>query len=296
MRVLKLSMKSVAVIIACFAVTAVFTSCKKDGVYNPSKKISKIYTQKSGAAKELEAIYKWDGNKLDRITSPDGSYFTKFSYDGNRVSKITDSDGDWTYSFSYNGSKFEKVERTSKYYSTVYKPTYKGSNIEKLEVTRTYLQGGDDDADYYSSSKANESIARIALELFVPFLKEDRNVTHKSRKAGNVEIWTYTYTWKGGNIIKEVYESTSSDNKVYTTTTEYKEYDNKKNPFYGFVGVGDYVSSKNNCKKEEQTDNGGRITEIEYEYIYSGSYPTECIETESSGSSKTRSTTLIEYE
>ena len=104
-----MNLKNVATIIACFAVIGVFTACKKDGVYNPSKKISKIYYQNAGSGKTLSAIYEWDKNKLMKIKAPSGTYFTLFEYDGNRVTKIADSDGDWTARVTYDGSKFDKL-------------------------------------------------------------------------------------------------------------------------------------------------------------------------------------------
>ena len=296
MKFFRLNLKNVAVISACFAVTAALTSCQKDGVYHPGKKISKVYSQRPGEGKELDEIYKWDGNKLDKVTNADGSWFMKFSYDGNRVSKITDNDGDYTVTFSYSGSKYDKIELVAKGYNVVWKPTYKGSNIIKIERTETYLGSK-------SNAELQEKAAILAaVELFLPVpIRENENEAilksaQKERKAGNVSVETYTYTWKGSNITKMEHEWTSSyDSKVYTSTTDYKEYDKKKNPFYGYVDE-DMISSKNNCLKEEYTSSGGSVAEYEYEYIYKGSYPTECTTTYTSGSYKGKYITIYEYE
>ena len=78
-------MKKSIIFCFCVALVALFISCdKKEGVYNPSKKIQKIYTVEDGD-KELSEVWHWDGKVLTSIDYIDDMYATTatFSYDKN---------------------------------------------------------------------------------------------------------------------------------------------------------------------------------------------------------------------
>ena len=106
----KVTLKLTALCMALFFVFA-FSSCEKDGVYNPSKKISKIYTQGTGGQKYLSQVWSWDKNKLAKVEHYWGNtfgYSSTYVYDKNRLSEIRDSDGDYL-KIEYSGSNYDKA-------------------------------------------------------------------------------------------------------------------------------------------------------------------------------------------
>ncbi|MBP5728020.1 MAG: hypothetical protein J6Y48_13195, partial [Clostridia bacterium] len=149
-------MKRTALLLAILLpVAASFTSCKKDGVYNPKQKISRIYRQGSGqnTEKQLVELWNWDGKKLSSITYYDRSGemegTEKFSYDGKRLSRIDyiSDFGDGSYLlFTYDGRKLDKVEvyALGNLVGTL-KYTYDGNKISKMDGTDMYIEEDYDD-------------------------------------------------------------------------------------------------------------------------------------------------------
>ena len=109
-------MKKTIMLTALAAVVCFLGACKKEGVYNPSEKISKIYKSSTyvsqyydgstwrdanneSSPKRLVEAWNWDGKKLMSIDSYnlDGTVeadeTVKFEYDGKRLTKITDVTG-----------------------------------------------------------------------------------------------------------------------------------------------------------------------------------------------------------
>ena len=81
-----------------------FTSCQKDGVYTPKKKISEIYYKYSSGNKTLEERWHWNGNLLEKVQyfwgGENGTVFYK--YEKKRLIEITD--GTESYKFIYDRS------------------------------------------------------------------------------------------------------------------------------------------------------------------------------------------------
>jgi hypothetical protein len=109
---------------------------------------------------------------------------------------------------------------------------------------------------------------------------------HKNQKAQRI-IYSITYTWKGDNVEKEVWESTGEDGNVDVETYIYT-YDKKKNPYYGLFADGDEVDvsnlSKNNITAVTLSyynyDNILVETSISSDYVYKDNFPTQCSSTE----------------
>jgi hypothetical protein len=250
-----------------------FTSCKKDGVYHPKKKISKIFNQRSGYNKTLDETWTWDKNQLSKIDYGKGSY-QKFEYDKKRISKIIDSDGEYMR-FIYDGSKISRIE----YYdedNTLdlnIKFEHKGNKISK--ITEEYYYN----YDPYSSKSAKKktSILRFILPEKIAGDIAAFKSQKKNRKAIETDISTYVLTWKGDNIEKIVYENIDEeDHEVHAVTYKYT-YDKKKNPFCEFLYEwGDPLgSSKNNVTKESVVDSDNYFWECESSYTYDKNYPKE---------------------
>lgn len=250
--------------VALFALA--FTSCHKDGVFNPKKKISRVFTQYNGGNKTLEATYIWNKNKLDKIDYGDG-YFAYFKYDGKRVSQI--SLESTVLNFTYNGAKLSKVELSYRgQLATSIEVTHNGNKITKLSIT-----------EYESDYKGTKNIicAGLCLRGILPANTCDNLVEKQiqAKESGGKGTYNSTIEFKydGWNIIEERWVE---DNEVYNYT-----YDKGNNPFFGLLGdIGEgsdyveYLESKNNIEKVSNTYNGN-YSESSFSYSYDGKWPTE---------------------
>jgi hypothetical protein len=267
------------------------TSCKKDGVYNPKKKISKIFYQYSGGTKQLNETWTWDKNKLSKIDYGSG-YYERFEYDKNQISKIIDSDGDYQ-KFTYDGSKINKIEF---YYGNTlyeaYKFEHNGNKISKITIEEY------DYDDYEYASKSIKNSKRNILRFILPEQfceKIEKSLSQKkNRKAMETYTTTLKLTWKGNNVEEIVYED-MYDNELYAETSKYT-YDKKKNPFDGLLSEIEDSFSKNNVTKMTTTDTDNNYWEYEYSYSYDGNFPKEVTQIYRSGSYTNTSMTYYEYE
>ena len=105
-------LKKSLIYLSCFALLACFASCNKteDGVYNPSKKIHKIYEVNENGEATLSQDWHWDG---DMLTSIDNYYALltltdHFTYDDQ--SRLTRIDNGSSHSeFFYDGKELRTV-------------------------------------------------------------------------------------------------------------------------------------------------------------------------------------------
>lgn len=247
--------------VALFAFAS--TSCHKDGVFNPKKKISRLFYQSNGGDKSLVATYIWNKNKLDKIDYGGGN-FTYYTYDGKKVSKITT--GSSVANFTYDGAKLSKVEVSYEgQLETSVAVTHDGNKISKLVITE------------YESDKDAQNIVHTGLSLrgILPATACDNLIEKQiqAKESGRKGTYTYTVEFKydGWNIIEERWVES---NDIYAYT-----YDKCNNPFFGLFGGegGDYVEyleSKNNIEKVSNTYDGG-YSESSFQYSYDGKWPTE---------------------
>ncbi|MDR2835616.1 MAG: hypothetical protein LBV69_05380 [Bacteroidales bacterium] len=252
--------------IATFVVAV--SSCKKEGVYQPKQKISKIFNQSQGSSKNLNQRWTWDGKNLAKIQDGDGNLVATFSYDGKKLTKITGSDGE-TMTFTYDGKKITKVE--GKYngilFST-YDIKHNKSKISSITMTEYFI-----DANYKST------LTTIVFPQFASLI-ENRAKAGNIAKASSSYSITIDFTWDGDNISKEKYteiEDGETDETEYT----YK-YDKKKNPLYNFFGgveVNASCLSENNIISSEGIG-AGYNTSTEFSIIYDGKYPIEIMQTQ----------------
>lgn len=287
-------------ILLCVIALISFTSCKKDGVYNPKKKIKYIFFESSGnSGKELEQTWTWDKNKLSKIDYGAGLYF-RFNYDGKRVSEIINSNGGTT-TFSYDGSKYDKI--VNKYISiydedwytytytstTIYQFEYDGNKAEKVTITNNWESKMEFDYKGGASKKINKKeIDPMQFILPEHTCKNIAKIQAKQRKNtksdSGSDTYTISYTWKGNNIEKEVWEYLE-DGAIFTETHTLT-YDNKKNPFYGLFTENEsnlMGFSKNNPTKITYIDSDNDYEAIDLNYKYDGNFPIECVMKEEGG-------------
>jgi hypothetical protein len=264
------------------------TCCHKEGVYNPSKKISKIYYQTSTGVKTLSQTWSWEKNKLVRIDYSGGSFIT-LEYDKSRLSKITYSGGAYQ-EFEYDGSKLTAINEytANRLFDGSYSFEHDGSKISEM----TY-------EEYYDASKSkaieasDKSLMASTLRFILPVpLSDDNSLpTQKIRKAG-VYRYVVTFTWKGGNV--ESITESSTDSQVASTTTY--TYDKKKNPYCdALMDIGVSSLSKNNILSVRYSNS---VSNYAYSYTYDGNVPTERngVYTYSTGTSMNSSTSVTYYE
>lgn len=272
--------------VAALVLVFAFTSCQKEGVYNPSKKIDRIYrsyTSKSETyingswqtvsntekAKYISEVWTWDGKLLKEIKhyASDGNLTTtlQFSYDGKRISTITAANSQ--YKFHYDGNKMKSIEHISG--NTIEEKmeiVHDGNTISKIKVT-----------GYYDDDKKGRDIMPIeVLRFIIPnaesasFEKVMARMQKISEMKGEYTL-TESLEWDGKNVKKV----TVSYDQTETYYIEY-QYDDKKNPFYGLFNMEDLGGteflSKNNIKSEREID-GNEIYETNYNYTYDGKYP-----------------------
>ena len=122
-------MKKILTIFAIACVALVFAGCQKDGVYNPSKKISKIYYTSTSGVKSLKQIWTWNGKLLDKIDYYDGGSIYKtynFTYDGKRLTRMSNYANNRYIEYKYDGSHLSEANVfSSGSLEYIYKFTYK---------------------------------------------------------------------------------------------------------------------------------------------------------------------------
>lgn len=270
----------------CIAVVALFAACKDpDGVYNPSKKIQKIYTVENGE-QQLQQVWQWSGNLLSSIEENYGytTLKTTFTYDSkNRLSTIESmgSRGE----VSYDGNKLDDIKF---YYGSEeiakYDFDYKGGKISEIEM-EIY--------DLWDKSAANP--LRYLLPEVYPVVSDFVQNRQSDIKGDKIKMKLY---WKGNNV--KTIELTETGDITYSSTTDCL-FDNKSNPFYGCVSemgsdiIGNFFLNKNNIVTMT-TLAGGSTSEVKNTYEYDGNYPVKVTSKTTDWEGTETSTVIYEYE
>ena len=267
-------MKRMTVVFIAIIVAFAFSSCEKGqlGVYNPKKKIHKVY-KLVDSEKQLAETWNWDNDKLKWVDIHVGDGFSAtdiFEYDGNFMSKITRSVSvpplviplvNETF-LTYDGKKLVGIN--SKLNGVTIMDIaliYKGNKVSQMGITSPIFEEID---------KAFPSLRYVLPAQIFDIAKE----THKSMtKTSPVEYDAIVFlTWEKDNFVKAVTQSQTMEG-----VTEYS-YDNMNNPFYGLVVGGSTNGfTKNNMTKLVSTQNNYPNSKYEqtYTYKYENNYPIE---------------------
>lgn len=260
--------KFLPLLIAALAIISFsFTSCQKEGVYHPKKKISKIYHQSSGGIKSLSQMWTWDGKQLKKIDHFNGGsifWSENFSYDKNRLKRVEDYEYNEYTEFKYDGNHLSKSSSYSD--GSVVEELafhYDGNKMSKIDYT-SY------DYDYKAKSRVNP------LRYILPEATAERVYTSIQKKSASQKTTIYTATmkleWEGKNISKLTISYSDGDVEEYS----YK-YDDKLNPYKGFWSLGadevGYMQSHNNVT-EETYRCGADVNICTCTYEYDGKFPT----------------------
>ena len=300
-------MKKNIVFCLCVAVIALFSACNKDpeGIYNPSKKIQKVYTIEDGA-QLLSELWHWDGDLLKSYDKYYGMefYTTSFTYDNtNRVIAMDDNGSH--AEFIYEGKKIKKIVITSLLNNSeaaYYEFEHKGNKMSqiKMNINIDWDDIWGDDWDW----KAQSIIA--PLRLLVPEITSSvKSVVKNCSKDAKGEEVVFDLHWKGDNV-KTMDVSYAGYLGMVKETVELT-YDNKINPLRGLIGmlgsdaVANLFVNKNNPLTIVTNVNGSVPFDNQtYTYEYEDDYPVKVtrVDVENPGTAYETTdtyTTIYEY-
>lgn len=259
-------MKKVTVFLStifAIAIVAVsFSSCGEEpGIYEPKKKISKVYEQKEGRDEYLVQDWLWNGNKLASITYYYRGEFDgkdEYTYEGDRIVKIEDN---WEYyaEFYYLNKKFDKI----KYYNP--------NNSLSVEITFQYDGKKVSVITFRNYDLDKNVISMISRSMMDYLLPEEgiKMVVEKLTNQADKFTLILDLSYKGDNLSLISLDS----EPIYT----FEDYDNNYNVFYNFFPFSAYyedininIYSKNNPRKviNEYYDEITTFT-----YTYDGKFP-----------------------
>ena len=273
-------MRKSIVFCICFAVVASFTACNKnkEGVFNPSKKIQKIYSVSDDGEKELKEVWNWDGKLLSSIVDVDDDYTSSFSYDKKkRLVAINTKDSH--SEFTYDGDYLLRVVTTAS-------GEVSGTGTidfvhENGKISEMKLDIAGFDLDLFKKSIANPM--RFVFPEAIPAVESAMKECSKGAK--NTQL-TVKLNWTGDNVSTMQIVSNVPVLGTITLTTDLT-YDTKNNPTYGsFASITSAASeifflNKNNPVTKKTTVQSSTMNltleSAEYSYEYESNYPTKVI-------------------
>lgn len=270
--------KSAFLTIVIIAFAIIFSSCYKEGVYNPKQKISKIYEQsyfgleKILSPKELSESWTWDGNLLVKIEyGPDGEWYQILEYDGKQISKITNYyneaiEGYMTY--TYEKSILQKIEYFEGSTRTLLAEiSHDGKKISKIDITEYYDYI--EEENYINKNKTQKENTLKLMHLFIS--QRNLHAIQKNRHKIMSTNYTINYTYDGDNVIKEEYRYDDGSIETISYT-----YDDKFSPYYNYMNSECPVNGKNNILTMlQQVYYGGFQDSFSgtFTYEYDGKWP-----------------------
>lgn len=266
-------MKKSIIFCLCVALVALFISCdKKEGVYNPSKKIQKIYTVEDGD-KELSEVWHWDGKVLTSIDYIDDMYATTatFSYDKNNRIIAMDADGAHS-EFIYDGKYIKKIETT--YEGVVVSTTefdHQNGKISEMRLTDVFMN------DLVWDKMLLVNPMRYIIPEAFPVVEKTMKKCAKAKSNDQIVI---KLNWKGDNVNSMEITSSIWGGQIMTEHVDLT-FDNMNNPMYGLFSLtGSDVATnlfvnKNNPLTMKYTYMGQEIGKMNYTYEYENKFPTK---------------------
>ena len=286
------------------SLACLFAACKKDGVYNPKEKISKIYESSEHYSafywysgedlyydtnihpKTITEQWTWDGKKLASIEYLDGdekddSFICVFQYDGNRVDKVVNKSNPNNFlQFVYDGKKLQRMEV---YYNGV-KSSYVGFTYDGNKLSSIRYPVG----DKKSNAKQMKMLERFVMRSVFSDAKvadrvlaaADKAVARRAKSLDEDCYADISVEWDGKNISKMTIPFSDGDKTEYAFV-----YDDKNNPMKGLYAniflQGSELAlfqfgNKNNITQISWTyyENGKSETGTEnFLYTYDGKWP-----------------------
>ena len=267
-------MKKNIIFCLCVTIIALFASCNKDpdGVYNPAKKIHKIYEVNDVYGTYVSEVWNWNGNQLASINRYDHRgdlYATNtYQYDGDRLITIRNISSYATLNYKENKIDCINVYLTGKNAPiAVYSFQYKGNKLSHL------LTIVDDNQFSLLDKKSLVNPLKFILPEVCASVEK---LIEKSENESKGEVTiTMDFTWTGKNITS-VETNMVSDHSASSDVTKCT-FDHKQNPVEGFLGSlfgsGNLYCNQNNLLSATTTSFGTPFLTTTYDYEYEGNYP-----------------------
>lgn len=284
-------MKHISMALATLAIAVSFCSCnkEKEGTYTPEQKLATVYVEEtdneSGEwtthGRFMTEKYAWEDDRLTSI-----SYFHKgtptvvetFNYDkNNRITGSTYSGSGYTsdcYSeYIYSGKKLSTIN--------IY---YKGRLSETYKFTHTNGKITHIDMELGQSSNEKQLLTINPLRHILPQQATeilDHVLYTQKNNSKNDFSYSFDLVWDKDNIAS--LRADLMDQSIKLSYT----YDNKNNPYRGFLGSENLENSTFSgfnmfSLNNPLTINGETSAQDEtnqysatYSYLYDGEYPTK---------------------
>lgn len=270
------------------ALTLVFASCTKDGVYKPKKKISKIYETVQtdpSPAKILKEEWTWDGKLLSKIAYHDGGV-ANFTYDKKQLSSITN--GDDRVDLTYDGNFIENIKV---YHKGDLEMTYTFEHAKKLISGYTVEYNG---AILHSDAEKCARLVENVFRFILPEVSTDAATEYMKVATSNLKggsKYTVSMVYDGKNVSSKTIKYGDGTMEYTYTYTDYR------NPYYGLLLDMDESTSKNAVATCVRTAPNSPDYNYTYTYKADGKVPTQVTEnvtwTLSLGSTTTTHTETI---
>jgi len=237
-------------------------------MYNPSKKIQKIFYVNDEGVNELTEVWNWDGKLLTSIDNVDGSdtYKTVFTYDSkNRLATMDAEDGHGE--FVYNGKYLEKIVLTSEGVSYAMEIKH-----EKGKISEITMDNFMELLDWKTMKMVNP--LRFMIPEAFPAVEKAMKKCPADAKGEQIVV---KLIWKGDNVSSLVMD-VPVYGMMFTETIDFT-FDNYNNPMYGSFAsmvsdAGTFTFlNKNNPLTMKTSYLGQVLDSSEFTYEYEGKYP-----------------------
>ena len=275
------------------------TSCERDGIYSPEKRISKIYRDEGDGLKLYQTWF-WEGKRLQSIVCPfnGGNNISEFRYNKHKQLDTilmkackffsdrsdTVTKGCMVFYYDNNGKHLDSfdifVGKTFSTKTAHYEFAYQSGKLSGYQLER-----------YYSYKNYENQIDESVLQLFFPELfgleLNPRSIRAENDKGIDfVERYSASFTYHDENIVKCVLTRLVSPKQKETYDYTFTNF---KNPFLSMYQGGnpESVSTHNrNLVKSyhlsavdiEDPDFPIEYVDCDYRYDILDGYPTQRIE------------------
>ncbi|MDR1973411.1 MAG: hypothetical protein LBQ31_01925 [Bacteroidales bacterium] len=272
-----------------FFVLIGITSCTKEGVFNPEKKLSKTcYQSDNMDEKKIAEVYTWSGKLLTDIRDRDGYIIQEYEYNNKKqLVKIRFSSDEYI-EFSYKNSKLKSA--TVNFYGKVFAKVDYVHSENKITEATVYVPQNE-----FNGAPKQDKMTKAFLSLGFSekmtkkLLSQLANVSLQKTSSSKDDFIRYiiiSFEWDEKNISKQIFKyadeikgKLSWENaEGFRLETSYS-YDKKQNPYYGFFGfIGDAylfevrTLSYNNITSQKETYFNYDVIDDEYIYNYNYEY------------------------
>lgn len=283
----RLSIISIACLFFIF-----FSSCDKEGIYMPSKKISSIYKEilndYNPIPKELIEKWDWENKKLIKITYYDQGEITNtfsFHYDKKQIIRIDTENGNLEY--HYNKNKLDRVEMTvdGNIIGTMFVKQRTNKLISHVRIERYNMEGknAEDPLKMFSFSmrllfadcwkNERETLLQDIFEKRADGLKSEGITAidlYLKYNLDNVAEEEWIYTDATGNEITQEYKYTHDKYYNPFSGSYLTSMDEASGGFNAADNIFPFIYSANNVMKMTNVKTNRINT---YSYTYKDSWP-----------------------